>query len=94
MASYLKQCISAKTQNQIDHCYETKKEYSWLIPHCKQDLKETTSWVTMAQAKDIASSPNQLVKALCRGRHWVWGPTRRRVIKEWSITINRGYFHN
>ena len=59
-------------------------------PHCKQDLKETTSWVTMAQAKDIASSPKQLVKALCRGRNWVWGPTRRHVIKEWSIAINRG----
>ena len=37
------QCISAKTQNQIDHCDETKKEYSWLIPYCKPELKETTS---------------------------------------------------
>ena len=33
----------AKTQNQIDHCDETKKEYSWLIHHCKPELKETTS---------------------------------------------------
>ena len=39
MASYLNQCISAKTRNQIDHCDETKKEYSWLIPHCKPELK-------------------------------------------------------
>ena len=32
-----------KIQNQIDHCDETKKEYSWLIPHCKPELKETIS---------------------------------------------------
>ena len=43
MASELNQCISAKTQNQIDHCDETKKEYSWLNPHCKPELKENTS---------------------------------------------------
>ena len=81
MASGLNQCISAKTQNQIDHCDETKKEYSWLIPQCKPELKETTSWTTVGQAKDIASSPNPLVKALCRGRHWVWGPTRRHRVQ-------------
>ena len=44
-------------------------------PHCKPELKETTSWTRVGQAKDIASSPNPLVKVLCRGRHWVWGPT-------------------
>ena len=72
MASQLNQCISAKTQNQIDHCDETKKEYSWLITHCKSGLKETTIKITVGQAKDIASSPNSLVKTLqCRGRHWV-----------------------
>ena len=52
---------------QIDHCDETKKKYSWPVPHCKPELKETTSW-TVGQAKDIASSPNLLVIALCRGR--------------------------
>ena len=35
--------LSENTKNQIDHCDETKKEYSWLIPHCKPGLKETTS---------------------------------------------------
>ena len=35
------------TKNQIDHCDETKNEYSWLIPHCKPELKETTSWTTV-----------------------------------------------
>ena len=44
MASWLNQCISAKTQNQTDHCDETKKEYSWLIPHCKSEFKETNSF--------------------------------------------------
>ena len=71
-----------------------RKKYSWLIPHFKPELKETTSWTTVGQAKDIASSPNALVKALCRDRHWVWGPTRRRAIKEWSIAINRGWVNN
>ena len=52
-----------KTQNQVDHCDGTKKEYSRLIPHCKPELKETTSWTTVDQAKDIASSPNPLVKS-------------------------------
>ena len=94
MASLLNQCISAKTQNQIDHCDETKKENSWLIPHCKPELKETTSWTTAGQAKDIASSPNPLVKALCRGRLWVWGPTRCCANKEWSIAISRGWVNN
>ena len=65
MVSWLNQW----TQNQIDHCDETKKEYSCLIPHCKPELKETTSWTTVGQAKNIASSPNLLVKTLCRGRH-------------------------
>ena len=51
-----------KTQNQIVLCDETKKEYSWLIPHCKPELKETTSWTTVGQAKDTASSPNPFVK--------------------------------
>ena len=46
MASKLNQCISVTIQNQIDHCDETKKEYSWLIPHCKPELKEITSWTT------------------------------------------------
>ena len=59
MASLLNQFISVKTQNQIDHCDETMKVYSWLIPH----------WTTVEQAKDIASSPNPLVKVLCQGRH-------------------------
>ena len=43
---------------------------------------KTNSWTTAAQAKDISSSPNPLVKVLRRGRHWVWGPNRRRAIKE------------
>ena len=56
---FVTQCISAKTQNQIDHCDETREECSGLIPHCKLELKETTSWTTVGQAKDIASSPNE-----------------------------------
>ena len=43
MVSQLNQCISATTQNHIDHCDETKKGYSWLMPHGKPELKETSS---------------------------------------------------
>ena len=38
------------------------KEYSWLIPHCKPETKETTSWTMVGQAKDIVSSPNHFWK--------------------------------
>ena len=51
MPPKLNQCISVKIQNQIDQCDETKKEYSLLIPHCKPELKEATSWTTVGQAK-------------------------------------------
>ena len=33
--------LSERKIKSITH--ETKKEYSWLIPHCKLELKETTS---------------------------------------------------
>ena len=52
---------------------------------------KTNSWTTAGQAKDKSSSPNLLVKVLRRGRHWVWGPNRRRASKEWSITINNDW---
>ena len=55
---------------------------------------KTNSWTTAGQAKDISSSPNPLVKVLRRGRHWVWGPNRRRAIKEWSIAINNDWVDN
>ena len=94
MASLFNQCILAKTQNQINHCDEIKKEYSWLLPSCTLELNETTSWARVGQAKDIASSNNPRVKDLSRSRHWVWDPTRRRAIKEWSIAINRCWINN
>ena len=89
----LSECADASkvpTRCRSDAC----GSYSWLILHCKPELKETTGWTTVGQAKDIASSPNPLVKALCWGRHWVWGPTRRRAIIEWSIAINRVWINN
>ena len=43
-----------KTQNHIDHCDETKNEFSWLFPHCKPELKETTSRTTVGKVKDLS----------------------------------------
>ena len=57
-----------------------KDKYSWVNLSCEPE--KTTSWTTAGQAKDKASSPNPLVKALRRDRHWVWGPNHRRAIKE------------
>ena len=48
----------------------------------------------LIEAKDIASGPNPLMKALWRGHHWVWGRNRRREIKEKSIAINRDWVNN
>ena len=63
MASSLNQSISAKTQNQIVRCNETKKVYSWIIPHCKPELKETTSWTKVGHTKDIRhQAPTHLWK--------------------------------
>ena len=61
--------------------WRNKERVPLANPPLKSELKETTSWTTVDQAKDIASSPNPVVEALCRGRHWVRGPTRRRAIK-------------
>ena len=58
-------------------------------PRCKPELKETTSWTTVGQAKDIASSTNPLVKVLCRGRHWVWGPDIKLFI---LVGCSRSFF--
>ena len=45
-----------KTQNQTDHCDKTNKEYSWLIPHCKPELKEIASWTTVQAASSLVVS--------------------------------------
>ena len=55
---------------------------------------KTNSWTTVGQAKDISPSPNPLVKVLRRGRHWVWGPYRRRAIKEQSTATNNDLADN
>ena len=67
----------------IDHYDETKTSTPvYALTRCEPELKKTTSWTTAGQAKDKVSNPNPLVKALRRGRHWVWGPNHRREIKE------------
>ena len=57
-----------------------------------------SKWKPIAEPRrakpDISSSPNPLVKVLRRGRQWVWGPNRRRAIKEWSIAINNDWVDN
>ena len=40
-----------------------------------------------------ASGTNPPVKALRQSRHWVWGLTQRRPIKEETIAINRDWIY-
>ena len=69
-----------------------KKEYPWItlqmLPAKVKEKQLVETW------QRIASSPNALLKALWRGRHWAWGPNRRRAIKEESISINRDRVNN
>ena len=48
------------------------------IVRAKESLKLSYSGPSQGQA----SSTNQRIKALRQGRHWIWGLTHRRVIKE------------
>ena len=44
-----------------------------------------------AKPKTYRQAPTHWLKFFWRGRHWVWGPNRRRAIKEWSIAINNDW---
>ena len=46
-----------------------------------------------AKPKDISSSPNPRVKVY-EEAVFVWGPNRRRSIKEWSIAIKNDLVDN
>ena len=80
-----------KHKNQINHY---NKQRRVLMANSTVYQSKWNSWTTAGQTKDISSSPNPLVKVLRRGRHWVWGPNRRRAIKEWSIAINNDWVDN
>ena len=45
-------------------------------------------------SKKKAAGTNQRSKALRQGRHWVWGLTHRRAIKEEIIAINSDWLYN
>ena len=44
-----------------------------------------------AKPKTYHQTLTHWFKVLRRRRHWVWGPIRRRAIKEWSIAINNDW---
>ena len=70
-------------QATTDNGRTTEHAYTKLTnePKSKGELK-TTFWTMAGQAKNKASSPNPLLKAIRRGRHWVWGPNHCREITE------------
>ena len=53
-----------------------------LIPHCKPELKETTSWT---KAKDLASSPNLCINICC------WFTTLIQVFKLHAVSRSDGH---
>ena len=54
-----------------------------LTAHRYSELKKTSSWARVGLVIDThqATTPLQM-QALSQSRHWVWGPTHRRVMKE------------
>ena len=82
MASFLTQSMH--------HSENTKIKLTAMM---KQRRKRRVHLGGRGQARVKASSLSPPIKALWRGRHWVWGPNRHRAIKEESIAIN-GYWVN
>ena len=79
-----------KHKNQINHYDKHRRVLMANSTVCQSKWKPIVEprW---AKPK---TSPDPLIKVLRRGRHWVWGPNRRRVIKEWSIAINNDWVYN
>ena len=83
-----------KHKNQINHYNKQRRVLMANSTVCQSKWKPIVEPRRAKQVKDISSSPNPLVKVLRRDRHWVWGPNRRRAIKEWSIAINNDWVDN
>ena len=60
------------------------------IVRAKENLKLSYGGPSYSQA----SGTNQPIKVLRQSRHWVWGLTHRRAIKEETIAINRDWIYN
>ena len=64
-----------------------KRAHVSQIARAKENLKLSYGGHSQGQAPGT----NQLIKALCQGRHWVWGLTHRRAIKEENRAIQRHF---
>ena len=73
------------------HYDETEKRaHDSQIVRAKENLKLSHVGPSYSQA----SGTNPPIKNLRQSRHWVWGLTHRRAIKEETIAINRNWVYN
>ena len=63
-----------------------KDEFSWLILLCDRVNESPIVEHRRVKPKTNRQAPTPTVSR--RGRHWVWGPNRRRAIKEWRNSDN------
>ena len=82
-------CIVSSLRNNIiklTHCDEAEKmAQGYKIVRAEENLKLIHGGPCYSQA----SGTNPQIKALRQSRHWVWGLTHRRAMKEETIAINR-----
>ena len=67
-----------------------KRDHASQIVRAKENYKLSHGELSYSQT----SGTNPPMKALRQSRHWVWGLTHRREIKEETIAINRDWVYN
>ena len=83
-----------KHKNQINHYNKQRRVLMANSNVCQSKWKPIVE-PRRAKPKTYRQAPTHwLVKVLRRGRHWVWGPNRRRAIKEWSTAIGNDWVDN
>ena len=73
---YIKKSIRIKAPHSVN---ASKRKHKNQINHYDKHRLVLMAILLCARVNE---SPNPLVKVSRRGRHWVWGPNRRRAIKE------------
>ena len=85
--------LKRKHKNQINH-YNKRRRVSLTTSTVCQSKWKPIVEPRRAKPKTYRQAPTHWLNFLRRGRHWVWGPNRRRAIKEWSIAINNDWVDN
>ena len=94
-----KKSVRIKAPNSVN---ASKRKHKNQINHYNKQRRvlmanSTSKWKPIveprrAKPKTYRQAPTHWLKFY--DRHWVWGPNRRRAIKEWSIAINNDWVDN